>query len=86
MVWPDDIVSLDDLGDVSDHGRAAADLDTRIALKQALIKLPLPERRAFLLSESGHSDEEIASVLGVSRRWAVDLRHRAKDSLRALLT
>ena len=85
MIWPDSVLALDDLGDVSDHGRQAEHLEQHLCVDEAIHCICRNERRAMLLSVSGHDDSEIGAVLGVSRQTAQRIRQHARAHLRDLL-
>lgn len=84
-MWPEPVVSIEDLGDVSDHGKQAELMDARIDLRYALSLLTRAERKAILLHAAGHDDTEIGCILGMSRRRACDIRHSAQQTMRAAL-
>ena len=80
-------VSLDRVEGMSALQTANADAELAVTLDDALIRLPVALREAFLLKhDAGYSYEEIADLTksGVS---AVKMRvHRARDTLRDILT
>jgi len=66
-------------------GDHAAQLAERSALRAALESLPTRQRVAFILRELyGHSSEEIADLLGLSRAAAKMTLSRARERLRTL--
>lgn len=75
-------MSLDDAGDVAQP--ASAELS--VTLEDALDRLPLSLREAFLLKhDAGYSYEEIAEMTSTSESAAKMRVHRARETLRALL-
>lgn len=73
------------LGHERASGDHAAQLAERSALRDALDALPPRQRAAFILRELyGHSCDEIADLLGVSRAGAKMTLSRARSRLRAL--
>lgn len=73
------------LGHERASGDHAAALVERAALRDALDHLPVRQRAAFILREAyGHTSDEIAELLGVSRAAAKMTLSRARESLRTL--
>lgn len=66
-------------------GDPAAQLAERAALRAALESLPARQRAAFILRELyGHSCDEVAETLGLTRAAAKMTLSRARERLRAL--
>ena len=78
------VVSIDD---APDSPSRSADAEQRATLNDALSRLPVSLREAFLLKhDSGYSYEEIADMTGAGES-AVKMRvHRARETLRGMLT
>ena len=76
-----DIDGIDEIPDDVDSER-----DVDHTLRQALLRLPLALREAFLLKhDAGYTYEEVAELTQASPS-AVKMRvHRARESLRAFL-
>ena len=73
------------LGHERASGDPAAQFAERAALRAAMEGLPTRQRVAFLLRELyGHSCDEIADLLGLSRAAAKMTLSRARERLRAL--
>jgi RNA polymerase sigma-70 factor (ECF subfamily) len=81
-------LSIDDVSPADLTGRAtSAGADERATLNDALSRLPVSLREAFLLKhDSGYSYDEIAGMTGANTS-AVKMRvHRARETLRGMLT
>ena len=79
-------LSLSEVVDENDIAVARASAELYVTLNDALQRLPVALREAFLLKhDSGYSYEEIAELTGASESAAKMRVHRARESLRAML-
>jgi RNA polymerase sigma-70 factor, ECF subfamily len=81
------VISIDDVTiDVDNSAARSASAEERVTLNDALSRLPVSLREAFLLKhDSGYSYEEIADMTGAGAS-AVKMRvHRARETLRGML-
>ncbi|MGQ0561725.1 MAG: RNA polymerase sigma factor [Gemmatimonadota bacterium] len=81
-------LSLSDFAEEDAYGAASvASAELGVTLTDALSRLPVALREAFLLKhDAGYSYEEIARMTDTSESAAKMRVHRAREALRALLT
>jgi RNA polymerase sigma-70 factor, ECF subfamily len=82
------VLSIEDVAiDALDAAEHTAGAEERATLNDALSRLPVSLREAFLLKhDSGYSYDEIADMTGAGTS-AVKMRvHRARETLRGMLT